>query len=119
MSDCIEWHRCRNQQGYGQWVFQGRQRQAHRVIFYFHHGYWPTVVRHTCDNPPCVNIEHLLPGTHADNNRDMVERGRQVCNLPTAINHGMPDQYEDKKAYDAEKYRRKRAGTWVYRKESV
>ena len=34
------------------------------------------VARHSCDNPPCVNPDHLLPGTQADNIEDMRSRGR-------------------------------------------
>ena len=35
------------------------------------------VSRHTCDNPPCVNPDHLIPGSTADNNEDCVKRGRR------------------------------------------
>ena len=36
------------------------------------------VIRHTCDNRLCINPEHLIIGTHADNVKDRVERGRSA-----------------------------------------
>ncbi|QGF19671.1 HNH homing endonuclease [Pectobacterium phage MA2] len=41
------------------------------------------VVRHTCDNPRCVNPEHLIGGTKADNNKDRADRGRSAKHVPT------------------------------------
>lgn len=37
------------------------------------------IVRHVCDNRMCVNVDHLLLGTHGDNVRDRVERDRSAC----------------------------------------
>ncbi|ACP44084.1 hypothetical protein VPP93_gp13 [Vibrio phage VP93] len=41
------------------------------------------VVRHTCDNPRCINPDHLIGGTIADNNRDRAERGRSAKTVPS------------------------------------
>lgn len=40
------------------------------------------VVRHTCDNPRCINPDHLVSGSRADNNRDRAERGRSAKKVP-------------------------------------
>ena len=36
------------------------------------------IIRHTCDNPPCINPDHLISGTMKDNSMDMVKRGRST-----------------------------------------
>ena len=80
-SDCID-HGCK---GYGlgyatAWVWYGgrnRPTTKHRRVHFEATGEWPEVVRHTCDNPRCINPMHLLSGTYVDNMRDCTERGRQ------------------------------------------
>ena len=39
----------------------------HRIVFYEAHGYFPEVVEHVCNNPRCINVEHLRAGTHKSN----------------------------------------------------
>ena len=75
---CWEWAGYVNQQGYG--VIRKRQVgiAAHRLAFEHWNGSIPQglVIRHSCDNRRCVQPKHLLLGTPADNNRDMMSRGR-------------------------------------------
>lgn len=64
---------------------RGRQMDAHRAIWTLTNGRIAShlFVCHKCDNPPCVNIEHLFLGTHADNMRDGWEKGRVIPPPPT------------------------------------
>jgi len=61
--------------------------RAHRVSWILHNGPIPAslLVLHHCDIRNCVNPEHLFLGTHADNHRDMDEKGRRV--LRTGAHH--------------------------------
>jgi len=51
-------------------------------VFYLTNGYYPPVVRHTCDNIKCINPSHLLGGTHLDNMNDRSKRGRTHNHIP-------------------------------------
>jgi hypothetical protein len=85
---CWVWKGTRNPKGYGRISVSGRQDGTHRVAYRLAHGEIPDglVVRHRCDNPPCINPAHLEVGTPADNSRDMVERGR-MCNSKVGHTH--------------------------------
>ena len=77
---CIVWTGALfGDRGYGAFWLRGKTIGAHRAAYMFARGDIPDgmLVRHKCDNRPCVNIDHLELGTHADNARDAVERGRK------------------------------------------
>lgn len=80
---CVEWTASKNADGYGQQRFEGKCHLAHRIAYIKHHGIRVSeikglVVRHKCDNPACVNPNHLELGTQADNMRDAFKRGRNA-----------------------------------------
>jgi len=83
---CWEWTGGTNDRGYGQIGDGDRILYAHRLSYEWYHNVTlerSDIVRHTCDNPPCVNPHHLLIGTHQDNSDDKMRRGRDRKALGT------------------------------------
>lgn len=78
-SGCWVFNGPKSAEGYGILYHKGRRTGAHRWAYEMWVGPIPEdkpVIRHTCDNPPCINPDHLIAGTQIDNIKDRVERGR-------------------------------------------
>lgn len=90
-SGCHEWGGATDGHGYGHLWLQGRIVKAHRASWILQRGAIPAGlwVLHKCDNPPCVNPDHLFLGDRTDNMRDMAAKGRQVFQAsPEKIKRG-------------------------------
>lgn len=77
---CWLWAGKRLPRGYGiVSVTHTTTRLAHRVAYQLTYGDFDNSLKvlHKCDNPPCVNPEHLFLGTDADNVHDMDKKGRR------------------------------------------
>lgn len=79
LGPCWEWNGARGQAGHGQIRMHGSTRQVHRVTLEHHSGPIPEGENslHRCDNPPCLNPDHLFAGTQKENMHDMWRKGRQ------------------------------------------
>ena len=89
-SQCWIWTGARFHYGHGAFAPDGRVPRnigAHRWLYQWVHGVelpQNITVNHHCDNPPCVNPQHLYAGTQQDNVADMIRRGRQAQGTQTA-----------------------------------
>lgn len=64
--------------GYGSIWVDGKNVRVHRASWVLKFGEIPSglLVLHKCDNPSCVNPDHLYIGTQKDNMKDKVDRNR-------------------------------------------
>lgn len=77
---CRVWDgRINKENGYGRIGFMHKQWRAHRLMYTLMLGPIPRGMdlMHACDNPRCINPNHLSPGTHSQNIADAYERGRK------------------------------------------
>ncbi len=82
MDTCVETTCRKDKDGYGKiWdKINKKHKIHHRLVYEQHYGAIPKgqVIRHRCDNPSCINIDHLEIGTHQDNMDDRNSRNRQA-----------------------------------------
>jgi hypothetical protein len=81
---CWEWQRHRNNYGYGKLTVAGRGVYAHRLAYELCNSPIPggMDLLHRCDNPRCINPDHLSVGTRSDNMKDCSRKGRARIPMP-------------------------------------
>lgn len=90
ITGCHEWQRGTSK-GYGHFWLEGKLVKAHRYAYERVHGPVPTgqVVCHACDNPRCVNADHLWAGSPSQNSKDAFDKRRLSPPILPGAQHGM------------------------------
>jgi len=99
--ECWEWQASINSSGYGRFKIASYQMvSANRVALISHTQKEPDGMSalHHCDNRKCCNPHHLYFGTHEDNMRDKVERGRCRTGDQAGANNGASKLNDDQLA---------------------
>jgi len=109
---CWLWigHQRNKKQQYGAITIKCRANYAHRVSYETFVGKIPDKMDllHKCDTPSCINPDHLFVGTHADNMRDCLKKGRNPWMLKKSHcihGHELKDGNFRIKSKNGKKYR--------------
>lgn len=101
---CWWWLGNKTRAGYGVISHLKYKIYAHRVSWFLYQGYDPgkLFICHRCDNPACVNPEHLFIGTQKDNSDDKLRKNRQAHGDKLSGKLSVDDVIEIKRLYDNE-----------------
>jgi hypothetical protein len=122
---CWEWTGLKNEHGYGLFYNNKKLMKAHRFSLIIAKGLkcekdLGGYVLHKCDNPCCVNPDHLYVGTQKDNARDKVSRKRDHQTKKTHCPKGHEYSGENLRVYKNGRYcracQRKRTLAHYYKK---
>lgn len=89
--ECWEWTGSKDRDGYGLIGTDKGTRGAHRISYEISTGKHlgkEAHVLHKCDNPSCVNPQHLFSGSHSDNMQDKLKKGRDQNQIKTHCSRG-------------------------------
>lgn len=97
LTGCWLWDAKVQEAGYGQFWFRGESIGAHVASWMRHGGtsVGQLHVLHDCDLRCCVNPTHIFLGTHQENMRDMVRKGRAAGLKRTGEAHPLARLSED------------------------
>jgi hypothetical protein len=82
------WTARKTHKGYGQFKLNYKTVQAHRLAYMITNGEIKNNILHICDNPSCVNPDHLRDGTQKENVADAIGKKRMFNQKKNSCKHG-------------------------------